>query len=155
MSLDDLTEAVRRITTLEGSDFVGPRDVALIDLAEQTLDLTFPPTYREFLLRLGCGDCLGQEFYGLIDDDFENSSVPDAIWLTLNERNESSLPHALILVGSTGDGGYYAIDRSRIDTQGESPVVEWWPLESPSTEPRPIAEDFGQFLLQQLQAAGE
>ncbi len=98
----------------------------------------------------------GFEFYGLIDGDFENSAIPDAIWLTLDERRTAMLPASLILVSDTGDGGYYGIDVSQTSADGDSPVVKWWPWlgENASDNRRPVASDFGAFLLKR-QSAGQ
>lgn len=85
-----------------------------------------------------------------IKDDFVNLSVPDAIWLTLDERNSSHLPESPIIVGSTDDGGYYAIDRSQNTDANESPVVDWWAgMAKQST----VASDFGEFFLRRIREA--
>jgi SUKH superfamily protein len=102
----------------------------------------------------GCGNVAGAEFYGLIDDTFVNSSIPNGIWLTLDERRTSKLPHALILVSETGNGGYYATDTSRRDSQGENPVMVWFPgLSKVGREVEEVAEDFGTFVFQRLRQA--
>lgn len=152
MSMNDLEQAFQLIDSCECADFHGPKTEELIGRAEQTLGLVFPPTYRQFLCRLGCGSVPGHEFYGLIGDDFENSGVPDAIWLTLDERHTSQLPDSLVLVGSTGDGGYYAIDVLQRTANGDSSVVEWWPgfPANASGNRRVVASDFGAFLLEQV-----
>lgn len=136
----------------EGADFDGVKPEGLLAKAEQALGLTFPPTYRAFLGKLGCGDIGGAEFYGVIKDDFENSSVPDAIWLTLDERKSSSIPSSYIVVGSTGDGGYYVIDCSTSSNDGENPVVEWWPG---LDQQKPVAGDYGEFFLRSIREAVE
>lgn len=152
MSMSDLEQAFQLIGSIGKAEFHGPKSEALIVHAEQTLDLTFPPTYRQFLSRFGCGGVPGRELYGLIDGDFENSSVPDAIWLTLDERQTSQLPKSLVLVSDTGNGGYYGIDVSQKTSEGDSPVVEWWPGAPPnaSGNRRIVANDFGSFLLEQV-----
>jgi len=146
MSLRDLQEAVDLIDK-NGGDFEGEKDNALISKAENVLGVTFPPSYRKFLSTLGCGDIGGMEFYGLIGDDFENSGVPDAIWLTLEER-KSGLPENLILVYATGDGAYYAIDTSQVDPRGECAIVSY---EADGTVNK-IANDYGEFILSKLKS---
>jgi len=128
-----------------GGDFEGVKSPGLIDKAERALGLKFPPTYRKFLEVLGCGDIDGLEFYGVINDEFENSSIPNAIWLTLDER-KAGLPNNLILVYGAGDGTYYAIDTSQVDDEGESPVVAY----SVDGKTEKISDDFGSFLLSEL-----
>jgi len=137
-------------------DFEGERPAALVDAAERALDIVFPPSYREFLLSLGCGDAAGNEFYGVISQDFTNSGVPDAIWLTLRERVDSRLPARLVIVGAQGDGAYYAIDCGRIKADKECPVIIWWPGESEEElidRAVELAVDFGAFFLDRIKAS--
>lgn len=65
--------------------FVGARSETLVKAAEEKLDLTFPPSYRRFLLEFGAGSFGASELYGVIDENFENSSAPNGIWCTLQE----------------------------------------------------------------------
>jgi len=145
MSLRDLELAFELIDDHGGGDFEGEKDSSLIGDAEKALNLVFPPTYKKFLTRLGCGDIEGMEFYGLIDNDFNNSSIPDAIWLTLEER-KSGLPKHLVLVNAIGDGGYYALDTGQTNEDGECPVVAY----ELNGQAEKVADDFGSFLLSEL-----
>ncbi len=148
MSLQDLEKAFKLIEENGGGDFEGEKSVALINKAEKALELSFPPTYKKFLSTLGCGDIAGLEFYGLIREEFENSSVPNAIWLTLDER-KSGLPKNLVIIGSTGDGLYYALDTDHVNANNEEcPVVSY----GPEGNTELIADDFGCFLLTKLQS---
>jgi antitoxin YobK len=63
----------------------------------------FPPTYRRFLLEYGAGNVRSTEIYGVMDDDFENSSVPDAIWHNLTTRREG-YSEGLFSFYAVGDG---------------------------------------------------
>jgi antitoxin YobK len=146
LSACDLIERNR-----ESADFLGPRDPPLIAAAERALQLIFPRSYREFLLRYGCGDIAGAEFYGVLTDDFENSGVPDAVWLTVRERKDSQLRGSLVIVYALGEGSYSCIDCAQKNSEGESPVVVW-PLggPEPGTKLELEAEDFGAFLLSKL-----
>ena len=148
MSMSDLQRAFRLIDrNAESADFEGAKSEELVRAAEVALGLALPRTYREFVRRLGCGDIEGEEFYGVVKDDFENSSVPDGIWLTLNERKTAKLPDSMVIVADNGVGGWYAIDTSKKNADGDSPVVEWLPNNQPS---HVVASDFGAFLLQRL-----
>ena len=147
MSLLDLREAIGLIEREPSADSVGPRPEALVLKAERTLGLEFPPTYREFLLRLGCGGIGGEEFYGVIDGDFENSGVPDAIWLTLECRRSIDLPDSQIVVSERGDGAHYTIDTARRDENGESPVLCSWAAHPEYANPEEFAPDFGALFL--------
>ena len=145
MSLQELESAFDLIEENGGGDFEGEKEASLIKGAAKALGLVFPPTYKEFLAKFGCGDIEGLEFYGLINNDFKNSSVPDAIWLTLDAR-KSGLPDYLILIYATGDGGYYALDTSQACENGECPIVSY-ELDGKVNK---VADDYGSFLLAEL-----
>lgn len=83
MSLETYLEAKELMQkNKEKGFFVGPRSDELISLAEDTLRIKITGFYRDFLKTFGAGYFGSQEVYGVIGDDFENSSVPDAIWFT-------------------------------------------------------------------------
>lgn len=150
MSMADLQQALRLIAANpEKGFFVGPRNPALIALAEAALGDKLPPTYRKFVEALGAGDFDGFELYGVVDSDFENSSVPNGVWLTIDERKSSSLPSGLVIVASTGDGSYYCLELSGGE---DAPVVVYQPGYPADQQQREeVAEDFGAFLLSRLQ----
>jgi hypothetical protein len=151
MSMQDLEAAFGLIeANRDQADFEGPKAEGILGKAEESLGLSFPATYRAFLSRLGCGDIGGAEFYGVVKQDFENSAIPDAIWLTLRQRKIGQIPASHILIGSTGDGGYYALDCSSSTGPGECPVVEWWPVPKNRSG---IAKDFGEFFLRSVREA--
>ena len=93
MSLRNYQIAKSLIEAAHG-DFEEAKPETLIAAAERALEIKFPPSYRKFLLTFGCVDINGSEIYGVIDDNFENSAVPNGIWLTLNERQSIWLDHA-------------------------------------------------------------
>lgn len=148
MSLLDYQTAKALIED-NGGDFEGPKPEALVASAEQALALKFPPSYRQFLLELGCGDINGVEVYGVINDKFEGSSVPNGIWLTLHERQNLGLPSSYVLIGDSGDGRYYALDTRTKDATGESPVVR---LSVDGKQSEPVAPSFGTYLREAVQA---
>ena len=134
--------------------FAGAQPDDRVTRAQAALGIDFPPTYKEFVGKLGCGGFGSAEFYGVVADDFEHSSVPDAIWLTLKHRKDCGIPDDFVVVGSTGDGGLYAIDTAKKDANRESPVVEWWPgFPEADDNPRVIAPDFGEFFLEDISQA--
>jgi hypothetical protein len=151
----DIDEALRLIEQNgDLADFEGPKPERLIAAAEARIGQPFPPSYRDFLKAYGAGDIAGEEFYGLIHERFEHSGIPDAIWLTLSERESSSLPEELVIVYSTGDGCYYAIDGRLRDSQGEAPIVAWRPGISQAAEKLEIVADhYGAFLKRQIEEA--
>jgi hypothetical protein len=152
MRLNNMKNAIDIINgKIDWVDFDGPKDDALIKSAEKVLGLKFPTTYRYFLENLGCGDIAGQEFYGLIKSDFFNSSVPDAVWITMQERNNSNLPSNYIIISSTGDGDYVVLDCSQSGL--EAPVELWSPGVNDNQRAfKPLVNDFGEFFYKQIQS---
>lgn len=152
MSMSDLEKAMEIIEEdSDLADFEGSKDEKLVTAAEKALGLKFPPTYRRFLLALGAGNFGGAEIYGVIDETFTDSSVPNGVWLTLQEREDSQLPANLVVVAATGEGAYYCLD---VRGAGEAKVVLFAPgSKSQSFEVE--AEDFGAFLLEQIEAEQE
>ena len=157
VGLADVDEALDLIDNYRGrKHFVGPRQRALIDEAAAALGVRFPPSYRKFVENLGAGSIRGREIYGVIDSNFRDSTIPDGIWLTLTERQDSQLPEALVIVDSTGDGDYVAIDTSKRTSESENPMVRWSPgAASASDALEQVASDFGRFFLQLVREATE
>jgi cell wall assembly regulator SMI1 len=155
VGMQDVATALDRVETYQGRKrFVGPRDVRLIQAAENALGVQFPPTYRAFLERLGAGSIRGREVYGVIDADFQESTIPDGIWLTLRERRDDDLPKSLVIVHSTGDGDYVAIDTSKRTAESENPMVLWHPgVSTRDEELEEVSDDFGQFFLELVREA--
>lgn len=147
MSKTDLQHAFELIEDV-GGDFDGKKPSELAAKAEQALGCKFPPTYKEFITNYGCGDIEGLEFYGLTDDNFENSSVPNAIWLTLNER-KSGFPANLILIYSTGDGNYLALKVDEFSGDNENPVVK---VSSVGEILERVSNNFGSFMLAEIKS---
>jgi cell wall assembly regulator SMI1 len=157
MSMHDLRLALQLIEdNTARSRFVGPRSTELVQQAEDALGVTFPPTFREFVLRLGAGGFGGQEFFGVTTANFERSAVPNGVWLTLDERNSCGLPKEFIIISDTGYGEYYAIDLSQTNASGESPIILFCPGSWRPEDKVPIvADDFGAFILEKVKWALE
>ncbi|CEG25314.1 SMI1/KNR4 family protein [Bacillus sp. B-jedd] len=149
MSVETYQKAKQIIQTNEDlADFIGGRTNELIKLAEEKLGIKFTGLYLDYLQTFGAGNFGAQEVYGIINNNFENSSVPDAIWYTLTERKEINLPNNLFVIYDTGSDELFCLDFNQLDEKGEPKVVSFVPgidLESQSYEI--IANDFGDFLL--------
>ena len=149
MTLQDYQQAGELIEQDGGGDFEGAKPESLVAKAEFALGVTFPPSYRCFLSEMGCGDINGFEVYGLINDNFEASSIPNGIWMTLNLRKAIGLDQKYVIVGEGGDGTLHAIDTSTKANGGECPVVR---LSVDGKQSQPMAVSFGSYLLQEVQA---
>ncbi|EIT87463.1 hypothetical protein A374_00145 [Fictibacillus macauensis ZFHKF-1] len=130
------------------ADFIGGRSNELIKWAEEKLGVKFTGLYLDYLQTFGVGNFGSQEIYGIINDNFENSSVPDAIWYTLTERKEINLPNNLLVIYDTGSDELFCLDFNQLDEKGEPKVVSFVPgLDLGSQSYELIANDFGDFLL--------
>jgi hypothetical protein len=149
MSMQELTEGLAIIeANPRRAHFAGPREAALVSAAETAIGAVFPPTYREFVQRLGAGNFGSFEVYGVIDADFESGPIPNGIWLTLDERRVSKLPANLLVIASTGDGAYYCLE---LRGGREGPVVIYQPGLPPEEQLlERVADDFGQFFLAEV-----
>lgn len=131
--------------------FAGQRDEDLILNAEKALGVTFPSSYRAFVLKFGAGNFGATEIYGVIDDEFQESAIPDGVWLTLRYRREYRLPEPFIIVYNDGFGSDFALDTREVTDNGESPVIIL-PVGSYASiddnqEMETAAPDFGSFFL--------
>jgi len=149
MSRDTYQQALNLMIQNEDEcDFVGERTEELIKKAEIAIGFRFSKIYRDFVLNFGAGNFGSQEIYGVINDDFKNSSVPDAIWFTLTERKQYNLPNHLLVIYDTGMGVLYCLNFESVNEMGEPNVIEYIPgVEIDEQEFVSIAKDFGDFLL--------
>lgn len=155
MSMQDLYQAFDIIEKCDFTkSFNGKKSLDLIETAEKFLELKFPPTYRKFLENYGCRGPESVDIFGIVHENFKNSGMPDAIWLTMVER-EAGAPSDIIFIASTGYGPYYVLDCSRPDQHGEYPVLIWAGDDFNRHKMEIVNEDFGAFLLQELQNMDE
>src|SRR5690625_975452 len=142
-------EAKKIITENEDlNDFIGGRSEKLILKGEQKLNLKFPISYLDFLKTFGAGSFEAEEIFGVIHDDFENSSVPDAIWYTLSERRESSLPNSLLVIYDSGSDDLFCLNFNNLNDTKEPRIVTYTPGVALKRQTYEVmADNFGDFLL--------
>ncbi|WP_231559800.1 SMI1/KNR4 family protein [Geobacillus subterraneus] len=98
-------------------------------------------------MSFGAGNFGSQEIFGIISSDFENSSVPDAIWYTLTERREGNLPSNLLIIYDTGSDEVFCLDFNKIDNNEPKVVSFFLGVDLDNQKYEIIANDFGSFLL--------
>ena len=147
--MSNLLHAFNLIEKIENKNLSGPKDEKLILKAEQVLGLKFPPTYRFFLRKYGSGSILVTEIYGLIDNKFDYRGALDSVGLTLDER-KTGCPYPLVIIANSGFGPNYVLDSSQPGQDGEYPVLLWMPG-NPLSPTERVNNDFGEFLLKQIQ----
>lgn len=91
--------------------------------AEDLLGFKIMGDYLYFLKNYGTVSINGEEIYGITDDDFLNSSIPNGIWLTLQERKDMNLPNNLLIIADDYFGGYVCLDYANLNAFNEPNVV--------------------------------
>jgi hypothetical protein len=128
--------------------FAGGVSEEWIRKAEAALGLHFPPSFRRYLERYGGGRIGGEVVNGLLGIPFEDACGPDIVYNTQLDRAQSGLdPNLVSLVDNDGDEVFY-LDLSRVDEDGESPVVRVL-IEEPTAR-QTYAENFAEFLLKRI-----
>lgn len=152
MSRKNFDEAVRLIKNNEGVvDMIGPLAENIISDAEAELGVSFPPMFREYLLRFGQLQIGSQEIYGLMGEGLPGGAIPDFLWLTKDLRSSATLPLSYLPLADVGDGRLYVLDLSQLDEAAEPPVLLVFPSkEIPPDSVERVFDDFGDFLLDQV-----
>lgn len=129
--------------------FAGGVGEEWIRKAEGALGLRFPPSFRRYLAQYGGGSIGGEVVNGLLGIPFEDACGPDIVYNTELDRKQSGLdPNLVVLVDNDGDEAFY-LDLSRVDQDGESPVVRAV-IEEPAAR-QPYADSFAAFLLKRIE----
>lgn len=144
----ELVERVRQ--RLDHQDtkvrIAGPVSEDAITKAEETLDCTFPPSYRSFLRTWGgivLPTHLGivHDFVGVSPGDSDN----DVVQRTVRARSERRLPEHLVVVGMGAQfQEWFCLDVSKQLPNGEYPVVMFDARDNAVDQQ--FYDDFGQML---------
>lgn len=150
MSMNDLKDAFKLIEQRkENYDFEPLDSEEIINIAEDLLKTTFPPTYRLFLKNYGCGGVGSLEIYGIVRNNLDAVGVPNVVWVILKHRKQWELPESHIIISDTGDGYWYILDSSQANADGEYPVFIYGFGEDGKSQEK-VNEDFGEFLLEKI-----
>lgn len=75
-----------------------------ISEAERMIGASFPESLRDYLSRWGTLAAGPLEFYGIPDNRLDLSKIPDAVWFTLQKRQQLDLPeNFMVLLNNDGD----------------------------------------------------
>lgn len=119
--MKDIMKLIELLKNSEKGDFEGEKSDELIQKAESFLETNIPENYKLFLKNLGCGDINGKEIYGIVRDEFVDSSVPNMVWFTKKMRDEFSAPKKYLFIASS-DELYYVLDTEK-EQDGDAPVL--------------------------------
>lgn len=122
----------------------------LLDDIERLLNVTFPPSFRHYLLEYG--NCIirgGYELAGYYGETDMNSA--ELVVDTLRERDNGDIPpHLILLLNEDGERKFY-LDTSRRDSRGECPVVGAELGFYDAEEDKDFADSFVEFIIRRLQ----
>jgi cell wall assembly regulator SMI1 len=153
MSLTTLDEALALLASdPERASLAGEQSRWLVEDAEVPLGYRFPPSYREFLVRCGGGTVAGHRVLGLREGDLEAPGPGSVLDAVARARGEDGLPWEYLPVERLAGGGYLVLDMSRVDAEGEAPVMEWG-ADRDSMECVVVAGSFGEYLLRLARGA--
>lgn len=128
----------------------GNKPTEWIIKAESMLECKFPTSYKLFLEKWGVLRFDGNEYYGIVKDDFENSGIPDVVWFNMRRRFQDNFPkHLIIFKDNLDSSEYLCIDVSKIDDNGECPVVVWNNINKEIEQT--LDANFGDILLEDLE----
>jgi antitoxin YobK len=131
--------------------FIGKTANVLVERAENELGVTFPMSFKEYLETWGVIEFDSSEFYGIIGSDFVHSSVPDFVWFNKTIRKSQSIPDYLVIFRNIDGIVYYCLDTSKMNSEGECPVVVW---DVPASQLEETYDmNFGEFLLDCIEEA--
>ena len=139
---------VERIRTRLGQQehpvrIAGPAKEAAISAAEEALECTFPPSYRNFLLTFG-GIALPTHL-GIVHDFVGVAHDDDVVHRTLRGREERRLPNHLVVVGLGAQSQeWFCLDVNHPNANGEYPVVMFDARDNAVDQQ--FYDDFGQML---------
>lgn len=121
-SQDDVDQLLR-----DSDAFVaGGQTETMVAAAEAKLGVSFPPSFREYLLKWGNLSFGSYEYYGLTrNGNFENSTIPNCVWFTLRKRSQVGLPHSLVIFRNNDDDEYVCIDTDHVLNGGERGIAIW------------------------------
>jgi antitoxin YobK len=133
--------------------FAGEKPAALVEKAEIALGVRLPKSYRDFLKSYGFISFEGLEYYGVIDEEFEKSGVPDVVWYNHHLRIAQSFPAHLIVVSNNDGVEYMCLDTSKFFSDTECAMVVWDNVSKKVAESYDIS--FADFLADEMEQALE
>lgn len=140
---------LERIRTDPESSFKKSASERQIAAAEKRLGVCFPPDYRQFLGHFNGGEFRFARMYRITArgagffDLFEWMANMSNYFPAFRNRE-------LLLFGDDYSRNYHCFDLTKVDKNGECPVVYWNGLLSEDTGPEPEARSLEKFLVKGL-----
>lgn len=128
-------------------------DAEAMTTAENDLGVAFPPSYRRLIEEFGTWDIAGEEFLGVYQTPVMGQKLLGSVTETQEARSQYGMPPDLIVVMFDGMGGLIVLDSSRVDQEGEYPVLVWNPGVVDRENMERLGDDFGSFAFALCQRA--
>lgn len=126
----------------DNGDFTGGVNATAIEKAEKKLNLKFPKSYKEFLLKFGAGDIGGEIIFGItVKKDL------DMVKITKMEH-DYKMPKCMIVINyDSSTDALICLDTSKFEDE-ECPVVA---VPSDYQNIKILANSFGEFMIEYLE----
>ncbi|EGO8358851.1 SMI1/KNR4 family protein [Escherichia coli] len=128
----------------------GPASDQLISAYELSLGTSFPESYKIFLKKYGTLMFNGLSFYGISKQGLSADSAPDVRFVTIEARKLGDIDNNMIKILSSGYGPSFSIDTSTIGEAGEPVIVETELSFKRERNKNIVANNFAEFLLQEI-----
>jgi len=116
-------------------------DESAVQAAEQTLELCFPVSYKQFLFSVGWLDIEGDEIFGIIMDIPEQ--YMNVVLATNKEKKIICLPVSFVVISQTYRGNLICLNTADMHA-GECPVL--FVSFCPSADIKILANSFAEFV---------
>ncbi|MGR5150094.1 SMI1/KNR4 family protein [Photobacterium alginatilyticum] len=121
-----------------------------IQLAEVTLGVTLPNSFKSYLKEWGNVSFGHVEYLGLTNNaDFFNASFPNFVWYNLRKREQEGLPSELIVFQSLNNEVYHCLDCSKKLEENECVITVWNNLDK--TVEQELNIGFNNFLIGEVE----
>lgn len=151
MSYTNYEKALKLAKKCDYYYIAGGKDESIIREAEKVLDIKFSNQFYNYLNNVGYLSFFGNEFYGITSTDFTNKKTDlNAVVYALVDREEYNLPKEWIPIYSFDDGYMAYLDYGHLNEDFEPRVIMGIYTGIKYEMVDVIAEEFGDFLLQQV-----
>lgn len=128
-----------------------PQGDEAIDRLEHVLQVKLPPSYKAMLRDFGILLYRGGEIiYGIGLDGVEGEGGAGVWFQTEMARARKQITSSMVRIQSSGYGPEFCIDCSKVNANGESPVL-LVPADGNMENAELVAESFGNFLLVEVE----
>ena len=143
----NLYENLQKIIEESGKSYhgSGPASDEMISLYEKELSISFPESYKIFLKKYGT-----LSFYGISRLGMVATSAPDVRFVTQEARKLGDIDENMIQIKSSGYGPIFSIDKSIIGSNGEAAIVETELSFKRDKYKKVVANNFSEFLLNEI-----